>query len=135
MPQSEAMLVRTFQIGSPRGRYDGLRIGAVRYLPRGVRKADYARRDLFDVWFPILAPSRKLLRTIKGKEFNSAVRKSFFDRYKKEMMANTDARQAIELLARLGERTAVSVGCYCADEHICHRSVLYTLIRQAKKGR
>ena len=129
------MPVKTFQIGSPRGSREGLRIGAVRFLPRGVRKQDYARRDLFDIWFPMLAPSRKLLRTLKSKDFSAAVRKSFFARYKKEMLASTDAKQAIELLARLGKRTDISVGCYCADEHMCHRSVLHALIRRAARKR
>lgn len=39
----------SFQIGTPRKRGEGLRIGTVRYLPRGVKKKDYAKLDYFDV--------------------------------------------------------------------------------------
>jgi uncharacterized protein YeaO (DUF488 family) len=49
------MRLRTFQIGSPRRRAEGLRIGTARFLPRGVRKDDYARLDYFDVWHPVSA--------------------------------------------------------------------------------
>ena len=54
--------LRTFQLGSPRKRGEGLRIGTVRFLPRGVQKKDYARLDYFDVWLPVVAPSRELIR-------------------------------------------------------------------------
>src|SRR5437667_23608 len=53
--------VQTTQAGSPRQRGEGLRVGAVRLLPRGVSKRDYARKNYFDVWLPIVAPSRPLL--------------------------------------------------------------------------
>lgn len=123
--------LRTVRLGSPRSKDEGLRIGTVRYLPRGVRKADLARKDYFDVWLPILAPSRELLR-----EFKSGSRpiSRFFARYRREMQ-ETDARQTIELLAALARRTPIAIGCYCEDESHCHRSVLLELIRDAEIGR
>jgi uncharacterized protein YeaO (DUF488 family) len=30
--------------------------------PRGVRKEDYASKDIYDVWFPNLSPSDALLK-------------------------------------------------------------------------
>ena len=51
------MTVRIVRLGSPRARDEGLRIGTVRRPPRGVRKADYARGNWYDVWFPNLAPA------------------------------------------------------------------------------
>src|SRR5579862_8847450 len=108
---------RTVQIGSPRQLREGLRIGTVRFLPRGVRKEDYAKRDLFDLWLPILAPSRELLTEFRGEEVPPA---KFFQRYRKEM-TETDPRQVIELLAALARHTPLSVACYCDDESHCHR--------------
>jgi hypothetical protein len=55
---------RTVQIGSPRQPGEGLRIGAVRFVPRGVRKSEYGERDLFDLWLPLLAPSRKFVDAV-----------------------------------------------------------------------
>jgi len=127
------MSIRTYQIGSPRRRGDGLRVGTVRFLPRGVKKEDYARLALFDVWLPVLAPSRALLRWAKGRDLTGQTRRTFFARYAREMEANTDSRQVIRLVAKTSLRTAISVGCYCVDETRCHRSVLLRLIRKAQR--
>jgi uncharacterized protein YeaO (DUF488 family) len=43
-------------------------------------------------------------------------------------MATPDAKHALELLAVLSRRTNLSVGCYCASETRCHRSVLRALL-------
>jgi uncharacterized protein YeaO (DUF488 family) len=122
-----ALHFRTARIGSPRQPDEGLRLGTVRYLPRGVRKADYSQRDLFDVWLPNLAPSRELLRSFKDDDLSV---KAFFTRYRAEMH-ETEPRQLIELLAHLAQHTSISIACYCEDETRCHRSVLAELIRTA----
>lgn len=122
----------TFQIGTPRKRGEGLRIGTVRYLPRGVKKKDYAKLDYFDVWLPILAPSRKLLQWSKAQADSPKAAKTFFARYEREL-AETDARQIIQTLAALSRTTRISVGCYCADESCCHRHVLIKVLRAAAK--
>ena len=41
---------------------EGLRIGTVRRPPRGVRKADFARLDWYDVWYPVLAPGTATMK-------------------------------------------------------------------------
>lgn len=56
------MTLRIVRLGSPRHPEEGLRIGTVRRPPRGVPKAEYAKRDLYDVWLPSLAPSESLLK-------------------------------------------------------------------------
>lgn len=53
--------ILTYQLESNRKRWEGLRIGVVRRPPRGVRREDYAQLNCYDVWFPILAPSQRLL--------------------------------------------------------------------------
>ena len=122
--------VQTTQAGSPRQRGEGLRVGAVRLLPRGVSKRDYARKNYFDVWLPIVAPSRPLLsRFLKSGIPVTA----FFQLYRKEM-ESTGPRQVIKLLAEIAKRTPITVCCYCDDETRCHRSVLLQLIRRANQS-
>jgi uncharacterized protein YeaO (DUF488 family) len=118
---------RTVQIGSPRQTHEGLRIGAVRFLPRGVRKSEYHKRNLFDLWLPILSPSREVLRLFRDGKLSPA---GLFQRYRREMHEPAP-RQVIELLAALARQTPLSVACYCEDESRCHRSVLGKLIRDA----
>jgi uncharacterized protein YeaO (DUF488 family) len=127
--------LRTFRVGTPRESGEGLRVGTVRYLPRGVKKEDYARLDYFDVWFPLLAPSPELLRWVKSREWPSEQARwsKFKERYTAEMK-KTDARQTIKLLAELARATALSIGCYCENESACHRSILWELIESAANG-
>ena len=107
-------------------------MGTVRFLPRGVRKEDCARLNYFDVWFPLLAPSAELFKSLKtGKWSSEQVRWSKFrERYTAEMN-KTHARQAIKLLAELSKATPLSIGCYCENESACHRSILRELIERA----
>jgi uncharacterized protein YeaO (DUF488 family) len=126
------MTVRRFQIGNTRAHGEGLRVGVVRYPPRGVQKSDYAAEDYFDVWLPMLAPSRDLLKSRKGKDgCDLRYWHSFFSRYESEMRHSTDARQAIFLLAKLARRTPVSIGCTCGPNSHCHVRVLERLIQEA----
>jgi uncharacterized protein YeaO (DUF488 family) len=41
-----------------------------------------------------------------------------------------DASRVLDLLAALSRVTSFSVGCYCADESRCHRSVLRELLAE-----
>jgi uncharacterized protein YeaO (DUF488 family) len=119
-------MIRVVRLGSPRQRGEGLRLGTVRRPPRGVRRSDYAAQDWYDVWLPLLAPSPATLKL--GQAADTASRWSAFARkYKAEMNAPAP-RQAIALLAALSHHADFSVGCYCADEARCHRSLLRQLL-------
>ncbi len=120
------MPVRIVRLGSPRAPGEGLRIGTVRRPPRGVPKADFAKRDFYDVWLPVLAPSEALVKLGLGAKDDRAW-KTFVRRYHAEMK-RPDARYVLDLLAALSHETSFSVGCYCADESRCHRSVLRELL-------
>ncbi len=122
--------LHTYRLGIPRKRGEGMRVGVVRHLPRGVRKADYARRDFLDVWFPNVAPSAELLRWVHEQPETRWTR--FVERYRHEMK-QPDSRHAIELLAAMAKRMPISIGCFCEDESHCHRSVLRELIQQAAR--
>ena len=122
------MPIRIVRLGSPRNPDEGLRIGTVRRPPRGVPKSDFARRDFYDVWLPAVAPSEELVRLGFGAGDDRSW-KSFVRRYRAEMK-RPGARAVLDLLAALSRQTNFSVGCYCADENRCHRSVLRELLAE-----
>jgi len=121
------MAVRIVQLGTPRERGEGLRIGTVRRPPRGVRKEQYAARDFFDVWLPDLAPSQALVRWVMAAPLTPKRWTAFSRRYRQEMRQPA-ARRVLTLLAALSAEANFSVGCYCEDEARCHRSVLRQLL-------
>ena len=122
------MGIRIVRLGTPRGPGEGLRIGTVRRPPRGVPKSEFASRDFYDVWLPELAPSEQLVKAGQGASTDREWQ-TFVKRYRAEMKQPAPSR-LLELLAALSQRTAISVGCYCADENRCHRSVLRALLRE-----
>jgi uncharacterized protein YeaO (DUF488 family) len=123
------MAVRVVRLGSPRAAGEGLRLGTVRRPPRGVPKSEFASRDFYDVWVPDLAPSEALLKQALGADTDRAWR-GFVRRYRMEMK-RPEAQRLLGLLAALSHQTNFSVGCYCADETHCHRSVLRLLLGEA----
>src|SRR5437868_11724931 len=122
------MAIRVVRLGTSRIPGEGLRLGTVRRPPRGVRKADFARRDYFDVWVPDLAPSAPLVSYALAEPFTEARWASYARRYRAEMRRPAAAR-LLTLLAELSKQTDFAVGCYCADESRCHRSLLRALLR------
>jgi uncharacterized protein YeaO (DUF488 family) len=120
--------IRIVRLGSPRAAGEGLRIGTVRRPPRGVPKAEFAARDFYDVWLPELAPSEALVKIALAAESGKAW-DSFVRRYRSEMNRPAASR-LLDLLAGLSHTSALSAGCYCADEQRCHRSVLRELLRE-----
>ncbi len=120
------MSIRIIRLGSPKVQGEGLRIGTVRHPPRGVPKSEYAKRDIYDVWLPNLSPSPELIKEAKSSQDDaswSVFRKKFLAEMKKP-----DASKILDLLAALSHQTNMSLGCYCADEERCHRSILRQLL-------
>ncbi|HET9552507.1 MAG TPA: DUF488 family protein [Anaeromyxobacteraceae bacterium] len=122
------MTVRIVRLGSPRGRGEGLRIGTVRRPPRGVPKAEFSRRDFYDVWLPLLSPSAETVKVAQAADDDRAWA-AFARRYRAEMKAPA-ASQALDLLAALSHGADFAVGCYCEDERRCHRSILRQLLKE-----
>ncbi|MEW6707679.1 MAG: DUF488 family protein [Pseudomonadota bacterium] len=124
------MVVRVVRLGTPRLPGEGLRIGTVRRPPRGVPKAEFARQNWYDVWFPNLSPSVQTMKL--GQQAETPKQwEQFIRKYRAEMSA-PENDHAIGLLAALSQQADFSVGCYCEDESRCHRSVLRALL--ADKG-
>jgi uncharacterized protein YeaO (DUF488 family) len=91
-----------------------------------VPKAEHASRDFYDVWLPDLAPSESLVKQALHAADDRAWHR-FVKRYRAEMK-RPEATRLLVLLAALSHQTDLSVGCYCADEARCHRSVLRGLL-------
>ena len=121
------MAIRIVQLGSPREADEGLRLGTVRRPPRGVPRADYARKNFYDVWLPILSPSPELMKL--GKSAQDDKSWALFTRKYRTEMGRPEASRILELLAALSRQTQLSVGCYCEDENRCHRSILRDLLK------
>ena len=66
-------------------------------------------------------------RRLAGAAKTPAEWTRFAKRYRAEM-AKPEPRHALALLATLSHTTNFSVGCYCADESHCHRSILRDLL-------
>ena len=120
--------IRIVQLGSPRAQGEGLRLGTVRRPPRGVPKSEFASRNFYDVWLPLLSPEPELVKAWLNAPDDAALaacRKRFL-----AQMKAPDAAHLLDLLAALSRQTSLSLGCYCADPARCHRSVLRDLLIQ-----
>lgn len=122
------MAVRIVQLGTNRIRQEGLRIGTVRHPPRGVPKSEFASRNWYDVWFPNLAPSQELVKLGRSAQSDGEWQR-FVKKYRTEM-ADSEKSRILDLLAALSLVADFSVGCYCANESRCHRSVLRALLAE-----
>ena len=122
------MGIRIVRLGSARIAGEGLRIGTVRRPPRGVPKSAFSAQNWYDIWFPNLAPSAETVKLAQDatteREWAAFVRK-----YRAEM-ATPENSLTLDLLAALSHHSNFSVGCYCADEARCHRSVLRALLAE-----
>jgi len=116
-------------MGTPRSRGEGVRVGTVRLLPRGVKKEDYAKKNFFDVWLPDVAPSRELVAWALAEPWTDTRWAAYAKRYLREM-SRPEAQRVIALLAALGKQTNFSIGCYCENPYRCHRSLLGELLRE-----
>jgi uncharacterized protein YeaO (DUF488 family) len=94
-----------------------------------VRKADYARLDYFDLWFPDLAPSAELVKFALSEPLTPARWSTFVQRYRREMR-EPPAQRLLAFLAALSRQTDFAVGCYCEDAERCHRAVLRDLLTE-----
>ena len=122
------MTARIIRLGTPRSPGEGLRIGTVRHPPRGVPKEKFASGNWYDVWFPILAPSAATVNL--GRKAETDREWAMFERRYVREMSKPEASRTLDLLAALSREADFSVGCYCADESRCHRSILRRLLKE-----
>jgi uncharacterized protein YeaO (DUF488 family) len=91
-----------------------------------VPKADFARGNWYDVWYPVLAPSAGLMKVAQSAKSDKHWA-AFFRKFRTEMNAAA-ASQSLDVLATLSHHGHFSLGCYCEDERHCHRSQLRALL-------
>jgi uncharacterized protein YeaO (DUF488 family) len=121
------MTIRVVRLGSPRAEGEGLRLGTVRRPPRGVPKAEFASRNFYDVWMPLLSPEPETVKAwlhAPDQATLAACRKRYIAQMKKP-----EAARMLDFLAALSHQANFSVGCYCADPARCHRTVLRDLLQ------
>ncbi len=122
------MSISVVRLGTPRKPGEGLRLGTVRRPPRGVAKADFARLNYYDVWFPNLSPSAELVEEARGAHDERSW--TAFKRKFRQEMNQPDRSRELDVLAALSHQTNLAVGCYCEEESRCHRSVLRELLTE-----
>jgi uncharacterized protein YeaO (DUF488 family) len=121
-------MIRIVRLGTPRGLNEGLRIGTVRRPPRGIARADFAKLDYYDVWFPNLSPSAELVKDALAAKDDREI--AAFRRKFRTEMRDPDKSRELDLLAALSQHSNFSIGCYCEDEKRCHRFVLRELLQE-----
>src|SRR6202453_514265 len=123
------MAIAIVRLGGPRGAREGLRIGTVRRPPRGVPQAEFAKRDLYDVWLPNLSPSPGLVKKALAAQAakDEKLWAAFARRFRAEMNG-PDVAKILDPLSALSLITDFAVGCYCPEEKWCHRSILRELL-------
>ena len=121
------MAIRVIRLGSKREPGEGLRIGTVRRPPRGVPKSQHASGNWYDVWLPNPAPSAELMAATDIVADKSQWKK-FESRYRAELK-RPEQQHLLNVLVALSKQTNFSVGCYCEDENLCHRSILKDVLR------
>ena len=92
-----------------------------------MRKEDFAKKNYFDLWLPELAPSAKWVTWALAEPFTAARWAKYEKNYRREM-SEPSRKRLLQLLALMSDGTNFSVGCYCADESHCHRSILRQLL-------
>jgi len=122
------MTIRIVRLGEPRAAGEGVRLGTVRRPPRGVPKSEFAKQDWYDVWYPNLAPSVETMKL--GQQAVTPAQWNHFARRYRAEMATPDNARTLDVLAALSHQADFSVGCYCADEARCHRSILRALLAE-----
>ena len=121
------MAIRIVRLGTSRCTGEGLRLGTVRFPPRGVPKSRYASDNWYDVWMPDLAPSPATVKFAHQAK-TDADWKAYERRYRREMAA-PERRRLLDLLAALSKHADFSVGCYCDNERRCHRTILESILK------
>ncbi len=129
------MSIHIVRLGTPRSEAEGVRIGTVRRPPRGVPKSQFASGDWYDVWYPNLSPSPENMKLALSTHTEpdpgkAASNWGLFTRLFRKEMATPEAARTLDVLAALSHGANFSVGCYCADESRCHRSILRALLAE-----
>ncbi len=131
------MPIAIIKLGSPRKPNEGLRIGTVRRPPRGVPKAQFAKRDFYDVWLPNLSPTPELVAFAQRSQDEGSW-KTFKRRFRRDEQAGSGqtsrctggALASDKLLRRLLLRGRRSLPSF-RSQGITHRARCQSLLSAA----
>jgi uncharacterized protein YeaO (DUF488 family) len=104
------MPLLTKSITKPREASDGIRVCVM----RGPRDGDD-----YDIWMPVLAPSRALLDDYFGKKIDWT---GYCERFDKEILQGK--RDYLQLLIEMATKHAVTILCLEDTPEQCHRRLL-----------
>jgi len=115
----------------------GFRINIARLVIRAVKKAD--QKLYYDDWWNgresgnpnfELAPSEALRKDfIKYKNIDW---QEYVGRFKSEIKNNPKAQKALEELST-NDNGIITLLCHCANENLCHRSLVKQMIEEKKE--
>lgn len=113
------MSIKTKQIYEKPSQDDGIRFLITRYYPRGVKK------DSFDEWLRVLAPSPKLLFEYKDKKIDW---ETFKNRFLHELANNIDSVEIINILHEEMKNDVITLLCFERTGVPCHRHIIKEVI-------
>ena len=114
-------MIKTKSIYTPIEEEDGLRVLITRYYPRGVK------REKYDIWVRVLAPSEKLLKQYKNSEIDW---NNFKNTLLSELRNSVDSVNAIHKLQSKSNIQNITLLCYEKDDRPCHRYMVKALIEK-----
>lgn len=91
------------------------------------------------IWVPDLSPSRELFTDYltwknKGDWNEETFQTQYRPRFLQEMAQNPNSRAILNRLFKASRIKNILALCYCANESLCHRSLIKALIEEAQSG-
>lgn len=91
------------------------------------------------IWVPALSPSHELFIDYlvwknAGNWNEETFQTQYRPRFLKEMAQNPNSREALNRLFKTSRTKNILALCYCANESLCHRSLIKALIEEAQSG-
>jgi uncharacterized protein YeaO (DUF488 family) len=120
-------MIKTKRWNDPREADDGFRLLICRYRPRAVPK----KKETWDLWWPQLGPSRDLHAAYYGKQGTPIGWEEYRQRYLEEMKGQEESIAFLaEEVVGAGKPLTLLCSSACADESLCHRTLLKHLIEE-----
>lgn len=105
-------------------------------IVRSLKQVPQVNTNVFHV--PQLSPSPELFKSYLSWRNQGLWSKDTFEKYYKprflKEMEGEDAQRVLNLLINKASTKNILLVCFCNDESMCHRSLVYSLVPSALKG-
>lgn len=105
-------------------------------IVRSLKFVPQVNTNVFHV--PQLSPSHSLFKSYLSWRNQGLWSKDTFEKYYKprflKEMEGEDAQRVLDLLINKASTKNILLVCFCNDESMCHRSLVYSLVPSALKG-